>query len=74
MGKTGVATDVECQFKAANKKVPIFITNIHSETSENDIVNYIRSKTGNGVSKENTHEERKGDIAYKFLVSESKLY
>ncbi|KAJ8705884.1 hypothetical protein PYW08_012930 [Mythimna loreyi] len=74
IGRTGVATDVECQFKAADKKVPVFITNIHSETTEDEIVRYIHSKTQEMVSLEKIIMKKERDhVAYKFFVSESKL-
>lgn len=74
VGKTGIARDAECLFRAADRKVPMFITNIHSETPESEIVNYIRSKTQETVSLEKIRmKKERGHIAYKFLVSESKL-
>ncbi|KOB78103.1 Mutant cadherin [Operophtera brumata] len=40
-GKSGMARDMECIFKAADKKVPIFMTNVHIDTVQKDIVEYI---------------------------------
>lgn len=74
IGKSGKATDSECNFKAADRKTPIFITNIHSDTTEEDIIKYISNKTDEIVSLEKINMKRdKGHKAYKFLVSESKL-
>lgn len=73
-GKSGLARDTECNFKAADKHIPIFITNIHSETTEDDIVKYIHGKTQDSVYLEKiTMKKEKGHKAYKFFVPESKL-
>ncbi|XP_045539302.1 uncharacterized protein LOC123722214 [Papilio machaon] len=44
-GKTGVAKDGEGMFKAAVRMIPIFISNIHNDTKDDEIINYIRLKT-----------------------------
>lgn len=40
--KSGIAFETGARFKAAEKKTPIFITNIHKDTTQTDITNYIR--------------------------------
>jgi hypothetical protein len=46
IGKTGIAaTDSSCKFRAAEQKVPILITNVHTDTSPSDIIDYIHDKT-----------------------------
>jgi hypothetical protein len=72
VGKSGNARDFN--FRAADKKVPIFITNIHRDTMEDDIVRYIQSKTNDLVSLERINMKVERDHkAYKFFVTESKL-
>lgn len=73
-GKSGTARDSECNFKAADKMIPIFITNIHSDTTEDDIIKYIRSKTQETVCLEIINMKKaRNHKAYKFLVSRTKL-
>jgi hypothetical protein len=48
-GKMGVAGD-DVKFKAAESMIPIFITNVHKDTEESDIVQYIMNKTQEKVS------------------------
>lgn len=73
-GKAGVARDLECTFRAAERRIPMFITNVHMSTAESDIVNHILSKTQESVflEKINMKYER-GHKAYKFLISETNL-
>lgn len=74
LGKSGVAKDSECNFKAAEKKVSVFITNIHNDTTEEDIIKYIYSKTNENVSLEKIlMKKEKGHKAFRFFVSESRL-
>lgn len=73
-GKSGVARDLEFNFRAAEKKVPVFITNIHSETTKEDIIKYIRSKTRESVLLQKINIKKQTDhSAFKFYVSEAKL-
>ncbi|XP_026738663.1 uncharacterized protein LOC113501674 [Trichoplusia ni] len=73
-GKAGTARDVQGSFKAAERKVPIFISNVHKDTMAKDIVSYIQSKTQDVVSLEKINtKKQKEHNAYKFFVSESKL-
>lgn len=71
IGKAGIAKDSECNFKAADKKIPIFITNVHLDTKECDIIDYIQKKTNETVVLEriNMKKERMHK-AYKFMTSE----
>lgn len=74
-GKMGSSTvETEYNFRAADRKIPMFITNVHKGTSESDICKYIYGKTGEHVilSKIVMKKQRDHD-AYKFFVSESKL-
>lgn len=71
VGKSGVARDLQCNFKAADKKIPIFITNVHLDTKECDIIDYIRNKTNEVVDLEKINmKTQRGHKAYKFLTSE----
>lgn len=72
--KTGSACDIIGKFKAADTKVPIFITNVHKDTTVKDITEYIREKTKENISLERIiMKEEKDHNAYKFFVSENKL-
>ncbi|XP_059047370.1 uncharacterized protein LOC131842821 [Achroia grisella] len=74
-GKIGKAVcDRELNFKAADKKVPMYITNVHKETAERSIVDYILNKTGEQVTliKLSIKNENKYN-AYKFFVPTYKL-
>ncbi|XP_063395767.1 uncharacterized protein LOC134680590 [Cydia fagiglandana] len=74
-GKYGVARDLQCNFKAAERKVPVLITNVHSETTENDIIQYIYGQTRDTVSlKEINIQKRRDYKAYKMYVSKNKLH
>ncbi|XP_039757391.1 uncharacterized protein LOC120631777 [Pararge aegeria] len=50
LGKRGnVVIDSEEKFRAADRKIPLFITNVDKNTTESDIVKYIKSKTKEDV-------------------------
>lgn len=73
-GKSGTARDNECKFKAAERKIPMFITNVNKETTPADITSYIQSKTQESVSLQKIHFKKdKGHCAYKFFISETRL-
>jgi hypothetical protein len=73
-GKSGIARDMECSFRAAERKIPMFITNVHLSTAESDIVKRIYSKTQETVSLERISMKYERDHkAYKFLISEANL-
>lgn len=74
-GKMGCnSVETEYNFRAADRKVPIFITNVHKGTSESNICKYIYNKTSENVSLEKIVMKKQSDHdAYKFFVSASKL-
>lgn len=73
-GQMGCASQNECNFKAADTRIPIFITNVHRETTIKDISDYIHNKTQERVTLEKISIKRdKGHNAFKFFVSEQKL-
>lgn len=74
IGKKGVSCDIETKFRAAIRRTRIFITNVHRDTEETDIVDYIRLKTHEVVELEkfNIKKER-GYNAYTFLVTDQNL-
>lgn len=73
-GQSGTAIETEFNFKAAERKIPIFITNIHKNTNEEDIISHIKLKTNETVLLEKIEIKKKTDYkAFKFLVSEFKV-
>jgi hypothetical protein len=74
-GKSGIVVVGEDEtFRAAERKSPVFITNIHQSTSESDIVRYIYKMTQETVKLERISIQRQCDYnAYKFYVPQSKL-
>lgn len=74
LGKIGVASELDTKFKAAEKKTPIFISNVHKDTKESDIADYIQSKVHESVSLQKIDIRRQSNHnAYKFFVSQNKL-
>lgn len=74
LGERGKAESITSSFKAAAKKIPIFITNVHNDTLESDIIDYIKTKTQETVFLEKVNTKKVLDHkAYKFFVSESKV-
>lgn len=74
-GKTGTASpSATFNFKAAELKIPLFITNVDKETTEKDICEYIHNKTQEIVQLEkiNMKSERPYN-AFKLFVSKYKL-
>lgn len=72
-GQTGTGTE-SFGFKAAEKKSPIFITNIHLEVLESDIIKYIQLKTNEIVSLHLINTRRQNNHkAYKFFVPDHKV-
>lgn len=62
------------KFRAADIKVPLFISNVDKDVSENDIVEYILEKTQEKVSLSKIKmKSEKGYNSYKVYVSRSKL-
>lgn len=73
-GKSGVARDVECSFRAAERKIPMFITNVHMSTVETDIIKRIYNKTQENISLERINMKYdRGHKAFKFYISETNL-
>lgn len=75
IGQKGCAvTEPDGKFKAADIKVPLLISNVSKDTSEDDIVSYIRDKTSEIVSLKMINMKKvKKYNAYKLYVSRSKL-
>lgn len=72
--KIGSASDLDGKFKAADTKIPIFITKVHKDTQESDICTYIMSKTYEKVVLQKLNIKRQDDHnAYKFFVNKEKL-
>lgn len=74
-GKRGTACDTECyaKFMAAERKIPIFISNVNKNCLETDITEYIRAKTKENIVLEKLNTKKKMHNAYKFYVFESKV-
>lgn len=73
-GKMGTSSEAEGKFRAADRKVPIFISNVHIDTSEKDITEYILKKTQIPVKLEKIAMKiQDSHNAYKFFVEESKI-
>jgi hypothetical protein len=73
-GTAGIARDSQGKFKAAVKKVPIFITKVHEDTTEKDIADYVYEKTKENITLERiVFKYPKAYKAFKFFVMESKL-
>lgn len=71
IGKTGTANLLpEDKFKAADTMIPIFINNVHKDTSKEDIMDYIQRKTQEQVMPRliNSKDARKQHNAYKMYV------
>lgn len=75
IGQKGCAsTTPEGKFRAADIKVPLLISNVSNETSESDIINYIKDKLNESVSlKAINMKKPKKYNAFKLYVSRSKL-
>lgn len=74
-GKTGkAAMDNSEKFIAAEIKISLFISNVHKETAEDDICEYIKNKTSEIVSLEKIKmkKERPYNVD-KMFVNKNKL-
>ncbi|XP_061729050.1 uncharacterized protein LOC133533976 [Cydia pomonella] len=73
-GKRGLARDAEnnAKFRAAERKVPIFISNVNKECLESDIINYVKDKTQENIMLEKLNIRKNSHNAFKFFISESK--
>lgn len=74
-GKTGKAvTKLNEKFKPAEIKIPLFISNVNKETTEDDICQYIKFKTSEAVSLEKIIMKKERSYnAFKVLVNKNKL-
>lgn len=75
VGKLGKGkSDPDCKFKSVEVKIPLYISHVCKDTREEDIIEYIREKTGEVVIlyKINMHTLRKYD-SYKLYVSKNKM-
>lgn len=71
-GRASTAPDIK--FKAANVMVPLFISNVSKETSDQDIISYIKDRTNETVSlKMIKIKSNKKYNAYKLFVTKTKL-
>lgn len=74
LGTTGVSKDKEGKFKAAERRIPIFITKVHKDTKEKDIVDYLYKETHEMIRLEKiSFKQERDHNAYKFFVPEQKL-
>ncbi|XP_013184558.2 uncharacterized protein LOC106130292 [Amyelois transitella] len=74
-GKSGtVVVETGEMFRAAERKVPVFITNVHKDTCPSDIVRYVSKMTQETITLEKISIKRQCDYnAYKFFVPRNKL-
>ncbi|XP_061729174.1 uncharacterized protein LOC133534100 [Cydia pomonella] len=71
VGKMGMArAGPDAKFKAAEVKLPLFITKVAKQTTKEDIVEYIEAKTGQKVTmyQINSKDPRKRHNSFKFYV------
>ncbi|XP_063531222.1 uncharacterized protein LOC134742173 [Cydia strobilella] len=73
-GKRGLACDAESnvKFRAAERKIPIFISNVNKDCLESDIISYVKDKTQENIMLERLNIRKNSHNAFKFFVSESK--
>lgn len=73
IGNRGKAV-TQGSFKAAVRDVPLFISNVHLETSEKCIVEYIKNKTRIDIKLERIEmKKQRGYSAFKFFVPAEKV-
>ncbi|KAF9823601.1 hypothetical protein SFRURICE_011907, partial [Spodoptera frugiperda] len=73
-GRSGIAKDSVGCFKAADKRVPMFITNVHQDSPTADIIKHIKLKTGETVKLEKMSLRKRANYdAYKFFIPENKV-
>lgn len=74
LGKMGYASVNDGKFRAAEPKVQMFITKVHKQTTDQNIVDYIYEKTQERISLQKlTIKKDKDHCAYKFEVPKNKL-
>lgn len=71
---SAVVDEKSVQFKAADTKVPLFISNVHKAVSEQDIVDYVYEKTSERVTLVKIKMKQERDYnAYKLFVTRHKM-
>lgn len=75
MERTGKAViNSDAKFKAAENRIPLFISNVNKDASEMDICEYVQSKTKEKVTMEKTKMKTDRPYnAFKMYVSKHKL-
>ncbi|CAG4992498.1 unnamed protein product [Colias eurytheme] len=74
ISETGRA-NFDNKFRAAPNKVPLYISNVCKETSESDIVEYIKNKTSELVTLEKIQcKKEKSYNSFKLFVARNKLH
>ncbi|KAJ8720777.1 hypothetical protein PYW08_006242 [Mythimna loreyi] len=74
LSKKGTCTEIVDSFRAANISVPLFINNVHMETCEKDIIDYIKCKTNVEVTLQKIDsKQQKQYNSYKMYVPKEKL-
>lgn len=74
IGNTGKADSNCTKFKAAETKIPLFVSNVHKDVIESDIVNYIYDKTKEKVSLLKIKMKKQRDYnAYKMYVAKHNI-
>lgn len=75
VGQKGCAPNVpNGKFKAAEVKIPLLISNVSKEASEEDIIKYIKDKTNESVTlKKINMLKNKNYYSYKLFVSKNNL-
>lgn len=73
-GQFGTAITTQGNFKAAERRVPMFITKVDKNSIVSEIADYIRSETNESVTLEKLKiRNEEYYSAYKFFVAESKV-
>ncbi|XP_045776090.1 uncharacterized protein LOC123874643 [Maniola jurtina] len=69
------AIQVNDKFRPADLKIPLFVSNVHKDTLEKDIVEYIFLKTNeNVIIQKIKMKTERGYSAYKIMVTRHKLH
>lgn len=75
IGSRGKAvSDLNSKFRAADTKIPLFVSNVHKDVLESDITDYIYEKTREKVSLLKIKMKKQRDYnSYKIFVSKNKI-
>ncbi|KPJ00531.1 hypothetical protein RR46_07121 [Papilio xuthus] len=74
IGEKGTCIDSEFKFRAADLKAPLFINNVHIDTCERDIIDYIKIKTNIDVTLQKIKAKQQKEYnSYKIFVPKHKL-